>query len=265
MAMRVLQTIALMLVLVQAIAQGRAKTLTTDTGMVRLHYFTTGELSTKEWRDQDDRWGRTWAYGRDGRVLIDHQTRKIAGHSSVHFEYHKNGGVSKAEISDAPDAGIQWYRSTTTFDAEGNKTGFTEQGHDDDGIIPSLHPSLEQPQPPIVVPTPKPVEFTSEVYVANGSSWPVLISVEAKDASLALHGSQFMLPPGESVLVATYSDQNDFISPVQKMTVTGTVTNRRGKKKTAGVLMMEKRQVDKQRRAWFYHVMPNGGRVGFGF
>ena len=265
MVVRVLHSIAFMLVMVQGSAQGRTKTMATDSGVVRLHYFTTGELSTKEWMDKEDRWGRSWAYSRDGRTIIDRQTRKFAGHASVHFDYHKTGGVRRAEIGDAPDGGIQWYRSTTTFDENGDQTSFTEQGHDNDGIIPSLRRQAEQPQLPTVVTTPKPVDRTSEVYVANGSSWPVVITVDAKDAALALQGSQFILPPGESVLVATYTDPNDFISPVHKISVTGSVTNRRGKKKTVGVLMMEKRQVDNQRRAWFYHVMPNGGRVGFGF
>lgn len=107
--------------------------------------------------------------------------------------------------------------------------------------------------------------FVNEVHVMNGSSWPVEIKVEPKAPSSALQGSQFMLRPGETKLIDTYSVGGTFVPPVQRMTVTGWVTNKRGKKKQVGVLMMEQRQVDPERKAWFYHVMPNGGRIGFGF
>ncbi|MBL7950182.1 MAG: hypothetical protein JNM62_00565 [Flavobacteriales bacterium] len=107
--------------------------------------------------------------------------------------------------------------------------------------------------------------FHSEVYVVNGSSWPVLITVAPKGKALALEGSQFILEAGKEMSIASYTDSLDFVSPVQKMTVTGTVTDRRGKPKTIGVLMMEKRRIDDHRHQWIYEVMPAGGRVGFGF
>ncbi len=107
--------------------------------------------------------------------------------------------------------------------------------------------------------------FVNEVHVMNGSNWPVEIKVEPKTPSSALQGSQFMLRPGETKLIDTYNVGGTFAPPVQRMTVTGWVTNKRGKKKQVGVLMMEHRQVDPERKAWFYHVMPNGGRIGFGF
>ena len=109
-------------------AQGREQTVKTDTGTVILHWSTTGQLSSKAWMDVADRWGHSWAYDRSGRVIFERQTRKIGGHASVDFSYHPDGTVSKAEVSQAPDGGIQWYRSTTTFDTAGVQTGFTEQG-----------------------------------------------------------------------------------------------------------------------------------------
>ncbi|MBS1937923.1 MAG: hypothetical protein JSS84_08960 [Bacteroidetes bacterium] len=49
-------------------AQGKESTVKTDTGTVVLHYFTTGQLSTKAWMDTDNRWGHSWAYDRRGYV-----------------------------------------------------------------------------------------------------------------------------------------------------------------------------------------------------
>ncbi len=268
--MRALQTIAFVLILHQGVAQGRVRTVETDSGTAVLHYFTTGELSAIERMDTEDHWGRSIAYTKDGRTVFETQTRKVGGHARVNFSFHANGGISKAEVSDAPDGGIQWYRSTSTYDENGERTGFTEQGHDDDGLIP--RPTawmLPMPETPEVPPPQEVVQeqrlFVNEVYVTNGSGWPIEIKVEPKEPSPALQGSQFVLPVGETMLVGSYGVGETFVSPVQRMKITGTVTTRRGKQKQVGVLMMEKRQVDPERMAWFYHVMPSGGRVGFGF
>jgi hypothetical protein len=263
----------LLLVLLPFVVHGQfgRKELRTDTGLVVLHHFKTGEVSTMEWMDVAERFGLATAYDRSGKEIFRFGTRRIGGHASVHFSYHPNGAISKAESSDAPDAGIQWYRSTTTFDDQGDQTGFWKDSHED-LISPSGPFTLrEQPSSPVVTP-PKQAEvmacqrlFLNEVFVVNGSSWPVEITVEPRDPSPALQGSKFVLPAGESKLVGTYSVGETFVSPVQRMKVTGRVTNKRGKQRQVGVLMMEDRQVDPQRKAWFYHVMPNGGRVGFGF
>ncbi|MBL0036586.1 MAG: hypothetical protein IPP26_12690 [Flavobacteriales bacterium] len=161
--------------------QGRTRTVETDSGRVVLHYFTTGQLSTKEWTDKDGRWGRSWAYDRSGQEIFSYQTRRFAGHASAHFEYHSNGAVRKVEVSDAPDGGIQWYRSSTTFDTDGNQTGFWEQGHDNDGLIPRVtvrpEPTVEQPQE---LPLPQAQQIVecqkilvNEVFVVSGSLRPV--------------------------------------------------------------------------------------------
>gem|GEM_PF-6803541 len=105
----------------------------------------------------------------------------------------------------------------------------------------------------------------NDVFVVNGSNWSVLIRVTPKSASLELQGSEFVLAPGKTMTIARYSEGQAFVSPVEMMTVSGTVTNRRGKTRTIGVLMMEKRQPSKDRRAYYYHVMPGGGGFGVSF
>lgn len=123
-------------------AQGTEKTATTDTGTVTLHFFAGGGTSTKAWTDTTGRWGRCWAYNKHGAVIYEQQTRNVGGHATVWFRYHPNGGISRAEYSTMPDGGIQWYRSTTTFDTAGNQTGFWEEGRDNQGPMgPRLAPA----------------------------------------------------------------------------------------------------------------------------
>jgi len=196
-------------------AQIGRKEVLTDTGMTVLHFFKSGGVSTKEWTDKDRHWGRSWAYAMDGRVLIDQQTRRIAGHASVHFTYHPNGTISKAEVSEAPDAGIQWYRSTTTFDENGQRTGFTEQGHDNDGMIPRLQ----------VMPTPPPEEpahqevvveqrlFVNEVFVVNPTKWTCKVHVLTEEPSPALPGGTFTIAPRDTLRVGSYSVGERFDKP----------------------------------------------------
>ncbi len=207
--MRPLLVLAAILATLSGHAQGKERTIGTDSGTVVLHYFTNGKVSTKAWMDKDQRWGRSWAYRPDGSVIVEHATRRIAGHASVHFTYHANGAVSKAEYSDAPDAGIQWYRSTTTFDEQGNKTGFTEQGHDDRGIIPG--PGVRWTQEPDV---PTPVEqqvmteqrlFVTEVFVVNASKHTCRLKVTAERPSPALQSSEHTMAPGDTIRIGSYS------------------------------------------------------------
>ncbi len=107
--------------------------------------------------------------------------------------------------------------------------------------------------------------FSNEVIVQNATSWAVTVTVVPKHPSMEGQGSTFVLEPGGSTVIGRYGDPEGFVSPVQRMTVTGTVRNRNGKQKPIGVLMMDKRQVDPQHRTWYYHVMGNGGSVGFSF
>lgn len=210
--MRLLASLIPLTVAASCWAQPKERTLTTDTGTVVLRYFSGGQVSTKEWRDQDDRWGRSWAYKRDGSVIVEHQTRRFAGHASVHFDYHPNGAISKAEFSTAPDAGIQWYRSTTTFDDQGNKTGFSEQGHDDHTVIPSpgthvlRHPEERVPERETEQVTVEEQRlFINELFVSNPTNAACRVIATARHPSPALAGGTFTLAPGDTVRIGSYT------------------------------------------------------------
>ena len=264
--MRLLTFLGFLLSITVLHAQGRVKTIKTDTGRVVLHYFTTGQLSTKEWMDTDGRWGRSWAFTREGHELINYQTRKIGGHASVDFSYHANGAVSKAEVSDAPDGGIQWHRSTTTFDADGNKTGFTEQGQGNDGPIPGLNVRTTQ-KPGEPIPYPQEVVreqqlFVNEVFAVNATKWACVLKVEAKQASPAMPTGSFTLQPGDSIRVGTYSMGETFDAPDKHVTLTAQRPNGKGRKRSPmEVLFLQQQQISKEHRSYYFYVLPEGARL----
>lgn len=206
-----------------ATAQIGRKELRTDSGLVVVHYFKGGGVSTKEWMDKDGRWGRSWAYRKNGEVLFAGQTRRFAGHASVHFSYHLNGAVSKVETSDAPDGGIQWYRSTTTYDDQGNKTGFTEQGHDNDGYIPRPGTQVrrwpEEPEPPKQETVVEQRMFVNEVFVVNPTKSACRVTAIPKHPSPALPGGMWTLAPGDTVRIGAYSMGEAFPPWEEQLTV----------------------------------------------
>lgn len=260
--MRALLTLTALLLSVLGLrAQGRVRTVETDSGRVVLHYFTTGQPSTVEWTDKDGRFGRSRALKRDGTVIVDHHTRRIAGHASVHFEYHPNGAVSKAEFSDAPDAGIQWYRSTTTFDDQGNRTGFSEQGHDDLHHIPSPGTTFTPPAEPFG-PTEEPVRveevaicqklFVNEVFVVNATRQAAKARVQVANPSPALGPSEHTLAPGDTLRLGTYSVGQAFEAPEKHVTLeVRRVLRNRKRVAAVGALRTEHAQVTPEHRRYF--------------
>lgn len=94
-------------------------------------FFKTKQLSTQKCYDKDKRFGKAIAYNKKGVVIYEKELRTIAGHASVYFTYHPNGAICKAEWSSAPDAGIQWYKSSDEFDENGKLVHHSEQSYDD--------------------------------------------------------------------------------------------------------------------------------------
>ncbi len=221
--MRSLASLILLLVGLSVSAQIGRQELHTDSGTVVLHFFDTGEISTKEWLDNDKRWGRATAYDRDGKEIFSYNTRTIAGHASVSFRYHANGGISRADISHAPDAGIQWYNSTTTFDEHGNKTGFREQGNDHHGPIPRI--TLDH-----LVPGQR--MFVNEVFLVNRTRYAGKATVTAKRPSPALKDSRHTIAPGDTIRLGTYSMGEVFPPPGDHVEVEVSQALLRPKKRT---------------------------------
>ena len=258
--MRTLLTLTALLLSVLGLrAQGRVRTVETDSGRVVLHYFITGQPSTVEWTDKDGRFGRSRALKRDGTVIVDHHTRRIAGHASVHFEYHPNGAVSKAEFSDAPDAGIQWYRSTTTFDDQGNRTGFSEQGHDDLHYIPHPGTTFTQPVEPFG-PTEEPVRepevaicqklFVNEVFVVNSTRETAVIRCTPKHPSPALPAGEHLLGGGDTLRLGSYTIGERFIGPEEQLELRVMEAMFQNQAPREAVMRMHQADLSKEHRAY---------------
>ncbi len=213
--MRIPLALFVTLLISQSWAQIGRKELKTDSGTVILHHFKQGGISTREWTDKNDQWGASWAYARSGDVIFHGQTRRFAGHSSVRFSYHPSGAVSRVETSDAPDGGIQWYKSTTTFDEDGHKTGFSEHGRDNYGPIPRLDwpPDRSPPQPKAPAPKEEPRQevvecqrmFQTELFVVNPTNSAVRVVATPKDPSPAMPGGTWTMAPGDTIRIGTYS------------------------------------------------------------
>ena len=242
-----------------ASAQIGRKELRTDSGLVVLHHFRNGTLSTTEWRDRDDRFGRSIAYDPNGREIFSYHTRRVGGHASVYFSYHPNGGVSKAEVSDAPDGGIQWYRSTTTFDEAGNRTGFTEEGRDNYGPLHSPGRIDLREQAPVELTVPPKQEavacqkmFVNEVYLVNATRQAGKARVKALQPSPALKDSEHTLAPGDTVRLGTYSVGETFAVPEKHLSVdVHRVLRNRKRTPAAGQLRTDEVSVSAEHRRYF--------------
>jgi hypothetical protein len=220
--------------------------LHTDSGLVVLHHFKDGTVSTLEWRDRDDRFGRSMAYDPMGKEIFSAPTRRVGGHASAHFSYHPNGGIRQVEVSDAPDAGIQWYRSTSTYDEAGNRTGFREQRHED---LISPH-TLVDPTRPDVAYCQK--MFTNEVFLVNATRQAGKAKVKALSPSPALKDSEHTLAPGDTVRVGMYSMGETFAPPDQQVHVAVKRVLRNRKKRAAdGLLRTNEVAVSAEHRRYY--------------
>lgn len=103
--------------------------------IIHHHKFPNGKTSTI-CVIKDDRDGYAKAFNFKGEEIYMRHIRRYAGHASVSFHHHPNGMVKKAEYSSHPDAGIQWYRSYTHFDENGNITSHIEDDWDTRVTVP---------------------------------------------------------------------------------------------------------------------------------
>ncbi|MEY3398154.1 MAG: hypothetical protein RL220_748 [Bacteroidota bacterium] len=226
--MKVLLTLLAIISSSISFAQHKCVETENDFGVTMDCHFKSGELSTREFMDAADRFGKATAYNIKGEVIFEKSTRRIGGHASVYFSYHENGAVSKAEFSDAPDGGIQWYKSVTTFDENGVQTWFHEMGYDERGLIP---PTIDEqvhrsPVDTVVVPAPPAPDpavcqmlHSNVVYLVNETKHGARAKVVAKNPSPMLSNNSYNLLPGDTVLVGSYSIGEMFDMPDNHMSV----------------------------------------------
>ncbi len=240
--MRAPQALLALVCSLPTFAQATEKSFATDTGTVILHFFTTGQPSTKAWMDAANRWGHSWAYNKQGQVIFERQTRHFAGHASVVFRYHPNGGISRAEVDDAPDGGIQWFRSTTTFDTAGVQTGYSEQGWDNEGPIGPQVTTKQYKQQEVR----EPHLFNNEYFVVARKNCRV--QLRPKCPGPAAKDLDATLLKGDTLRGGMYSLGERFGPPLVQVAVTA--TNRRGKPKYE-VQRTDSVQMGPEHRRWY--------------
>lgn len=150
----------------------------------QISYFKNSKkISTKICLDESKYKGKAFAYDIKGNIIGEWSVSRMHQLSSVFFSYHPNGAVSKAEYSSHPDAGIQWYRSFTYYDDQGNKTGFSEDSHDRQTILiepykkevpVQIIPETNPPVPKQEVVQEAPI-YISEFWIDNRSRKDVYV------------------------------------------------------------------------------------------
>lgn len=103
-----------------------------------------GAVSTIETWDKEKRSGSLKAFDKNGKELFNYGLRTFAGHASVFLTYYKNGQVSKAEYTSAPDGGIQYNHEISKYDVDGVRTSFEDLSQPDGYPRISIPDELKQ-------------------------------------------------------------------------------------------------------------------------
>lgn len=228
-------------------------------------YFTNTKtvwVSTSLCYDKDNRWGKARAYNRKGELIYERELRRVAGHSSVQFTYYESGAVKTASWSSAPDAGIQWYKSYTTFSEDGKITGETSDSYEGPAThINPLQPPTQKPvvKTPPAKPAPATMEcaviYSSEFWFTNYTPHTVVITATRKynkseTYTLSLHPKE-TLKAGQLILAQQFDD------PSKTFDFSVVPLKAGGKKQRLIILPSEDRQPEnptKETRRYYYEV-----------
>ena len=93
-------------------------------------YFDDGGVSSSRCLHDEGTWGTVRVYNRSGEVIGEWGMLLIPRVSNVELSFHPDGAVRRVRYSSQPDGGIQWYRSTTTYDSAGTVIGVEEEAWD---------------------------------------------------------------------------------------------------------------------------------------
>lgn len=163
-------------------------------------YFAGSRLvSTSVCYDREQHWGIAKAFNKKGEVIYQRQLRRIAGHSSVEFSWYGSGAIKTAAWSSAPDGGIQWYKSFTTFTEDGQINGEIEDSHDNRVTV---HAPKTLPNAPTTVVPAKPavaecaVIYASEFWFTNFTPFAVVATATHRYRPTERY--VIVLNPGES-------------------------------------------------------------------
>lgn len=150
-------------------------------------------------------------FNKKGELIYTGIRRNYAGHSSVTLTFHTNGGVRTIQASSAPDAGIQWYKSTHELDEDGNVVHFSQQSHDDRVTI--TQPTMRVQ--PIEKPHPQenqcatPMQTTTKLVNLTNRKITVLITPRATSGQVFSH----VVKPRKELFIGEYINAQQFAVP----------------------------------------------------
>jgi len=189
---------------------------------VKMCYHQNRKKSTVETWDKDHRFGTFTGYDTNEKQLFNYHLRAIGGHAYVSVNYYPNGQVSRVEYSEAPDGGIQFYKSTAKFDEQGKQTDFQEIKHPPELITtvpsPTKVPDKKEQVPQKVAECAVPVMDYFEI--VNQTKSKITFRVISKpDFNYASKEFYFTLKPAEiivfdSLISAQQHPQKSIYEPI---------------------------------------------------
>lgn len=230
---------------------------------VYTYFVGSKKVATSICFDGDKRWGEAKAFNQEGEEIYRRQLRKIAGHASVDFKYYATGMIKEAYFSDAPDAGIQWYRETVFFDEKGNQTDIQKQSHED---ILSPHvfmepPSKKTPITPLAIktdtaaPNQCAVVYSNEIWIHNKTNYT--LRVEAAPKKSAANYTSIEIKKGKSERLTVFGNAYSEQDPEDYFIIQATsiIKLKSGKtiKRKREINLVDKK-VTKKNTAWWFEV-----------
>lgn len=189
--------------------QSLSTTLFSQVDTTHIHFFSDKKISTIIYYSQWD--GKAQAYNLKGEIIYEKGVRNFAGHASVHFSHYPSGAVKSAHYSSAPDAGVQWYKSDTQFDEQGNITGYFEQSHE--GL---LRPSFQFEQ----IKSATISMYNHRTKLVNNTNYLILCTIKEGQTS-----KEIVIKPGKFYLGPNYNVQDSVIDLSEKVTFQFEVPN----------------------------------------
>jgi len=190
----------------------QSKISSNDTQWLHQKRYASGRWSAYSYLLKSTGNGRAACFTPQGKIMLESSVSRNHGHHSVTFWHHPNGVVSKAEISQAPDAGIQWYRTTITFNEKGEKTGEETRSHEDLERLTLIDPPFERPttqvKPAPVTAQPCAIIYTNVLIVENLTQFPIQVQFAARSKI-----KTYLIPSGKQLAIDTLIQAQFFQNP----------------------------------------------------
>ena len=193
----------------------QTKISVSDTQWLHQKRYASGRWSAYSYLLKSTGNGKAACFTPQGKTMLESSVSRNHGHHSVTFWHHPNGVVSKAEISQAPDAGIQWYRTTITFNEQGEKTGEDHRSHEDLERIMLIDPPFEKPSTTVKVPQetaqPCAVIYSNILAVENFTQFPIKVQFAARKKIKTIR-----IEPGKIAYIDTLIQAQFFQNPAME-------------------------------------------------